>query len=198
MVWSEELKREIPAGWKAGVLSAVCKYSDEAVDASCLNAQTYISLDNMMPNYGGITISEYCPVEGTCKSYHAGDTLFGNIRPYFKKVYHASRDGGCSPDVLVIRPTNGGRCFVYDTVARDCFIDYVVAGAKGTKMPRGDKDHIMRFRMAVPPQGIVNLYEKLVIQIHEYRSHAAAEVSELRSVRDWLLPMLMNGQLVVG
>lgn len=197
MVWSDELKREIPADWKAGMLSAVCRYADETIAANALDAQTYISLDNMMPNYGGITASEYCPSEGSCKSYRIGDTLLGNIRPYYKKVFQASRDGGCSPDVLVIRPTNGGRCYVYDTIARDCFIDYVVAGAKGTKMPRGDKDHIMRFRMAIPPRGIIEQYEKLVIQIHEYRSHAAAEDFELRSLRDWLLPMLMNGQLSI-
>lgn len=197
MVWSDELKREIPINWTAGTLSSACRYSENSIAADILDADTYISLDNMLPNYGGIVSSDYCPSAGTCKAYSAGDTLFGNIRPYFKKVYLAPRDGGCSPDVLILRPIGNASSFVYETVACDFFVGYVTAGAKGTKMPRGDKDHIMRFKMAVPPQNIISAFEEVVGPIHECRSHLAEESNTLASLRNWLLPMLMNGQLHV-
>lgn len=197
MIWSKKLKREIPANWEEGMLSTICHYSENSVAADALNANTYVSLDNMISNYGGITPSEYCPTTGNCKAYSMGDTLFGNIRPYFKKVYFASQNGGCSPDVLVLRPAEGASCFVYETIARDSFVDYVTAGAKGTKMPRGDKDHIMHFKMGIPPQSVIYAFENAISPIQEYKSYLAAESEELARLRDWLLPMLMNGQATI-
>ena len=198
MVWSPELKREIPEGWEAGSLSSVASFSLENIAASKLTADTYVSVDSMIPNFGGISSSEYVPATGTCRSFTCKDVLFGNIRPYFKKVYQATFEGGCSPDVLVIRGIENAGCYVYITLARDIFIKYVVAGAKGTKMPRGDKNHIMNYPLAVPPVNLLSIYEAIASPILGHKSALANENNELASLRDWLLPMLMNGQVAIG
>ena len=72
--------------------------------------------------------------------------MLGNIRPYFKKIWLAGFNGGYSPDVLCIR-SNGkvSAEFLYSLLSQDVFFDYDMAGAKGSKMPRGDKNHIMNF-----------------------------------------------------
>lgn len=150
------------------VLSDYAYYASEKIECSSLTTETYVGMDNLIPNRGGVTISEYVPSEGTTTAYKRGDILLGNIRPYFKKIWLAENDGGCSPDVLCIHCKEGvSPLFVYAVLAQDSFFDYDVAGAKGSKMPRGDKDHIMAF--PVPDlddadaigELIDNLYKKI-------------------------------------
>lgn len=71
-----------------------------------------------------------------------------NIRPYFKKIWFADFDGGCSNDVLVFRAKEGTDArFLYYVLADDAFFDYSTATSKGTKMPRGDKTAIMQYEV---------------------------------------------------
>lgn len=130
----------------------MCKLKDYAyyvtdkISATELNSKKYISIDNMLVNKAGVTTSEYVPLEGNVTRFKVGDILLGNIRPYFKKIWLAGFNGGCSPDVLCIR-SNGkvSAEFLYSLLSQDIFFDYDMAGAKGSKMPRGDKNHIMNF-----------------------------------------------------
>ena len=80
--------------------------------------------------------------------YRQGDVLVANIRPYLKKVWYADSEGGCSSDVLVFRAKNG-HCtsFLYTVLMQDSFFEYAMLGSKGSKMPRGDKDQIMRYEL---------------------------------------------------
>ena len=69
-----------------------------------------------------------------------------NIRPYLRKLWLADRDGGCNPDVMVFRPTKEIMSeFVYYKLRRQTFIGYVMNDVKGMKMPRGNKNNIIRF-----------------------------------------------------
>ncbi len=128
------------------VLSDYAEYVSDKIDSSLLTPETYVGMDNLIPNKGGVTVSEYVPEEGTVTAFIKGDILLGNIRPYFKKIWLAEYDGGCSPDVLCIRCKEGiSPLFLYAVLSQDIFFNYDVNGSKGTKMPRGDKDHIMAF-----------------------------------------------------
>ena len=74
--------------------------------------------------------------------------MVANIRPYLKKVWFANSEGGCSSDVLVFRAKNGHfSSFLYTVLMQDAFFAYAMSGAKGSKMPRGDKDQIMRYKL---------------------------------------------------
>ena len=66
-------------------------------------------------------------------------------------MWLADRNGGCNPDVLVIRVKNDEYMpeFVYYILGRLQFFDYVMTNVKGMKMPRGNKDHIMRYNIPV-------------------------------------------------
>ena len=65
-----------------------------------------------------------------------------------KKVWFADIDGGASPDVLVFRAKDGhSPSFLYAILLQDSFFDYVMQGTKGSKMPRGDKEQILRYEM---------------------------------------------------
>ena len=128
------------------LLSSLAYYVTDKIPASNVDSKTYIGVDNMLPNCGGITVSDYEPCEGYVTKFMPGDILIGNIRPYFKKIWRATFEGGCSSDVLVIR-SNGtvSSKYLYACLATQHFFDYDLAGSKGSKMPRGDKNHIMQY-----------------------------------------------------
>ena len=151
-----------------GRLSDLSSYVSEKIPVAALTDQTYIGVDNMLSNRGGVKPSEYVPEAGLVTKFEQGDILLGNIRPYFKKIWLTEFDGGCSPDVLVIRPKHGvSSKFLYAYLSTDGFFDYDMKGAKGSKMPRGDKDHIMRYEITIPDAQekigsfIININEKI-------------------------------------
>lgn len=129
-------------------LSDICDYVKDKIDVTVLNENTYISTENMLPNKGGITKASSLPTLAQTSSFSAGDVLVSNIRPYFKKIWFAEYDGGCSSDVLVFRAKSGvSKRFLYYVLADSTFFEYSMATSKGTKMPRGDKTAIMKYEV---------------------------------------------------
>ena len=127
----------------------VCEYAKGKIYIANLNDKTYISTDNMLANKNGITKASSLPKAEKTQRFLLGDILVSNIRPYFKKIWFAKFDGGCSNDVLVLRAKDGiNNRFLYYVLADDAFFNYSMAHSKGTKMPRGDKVAIMKY--AVP------------------------------------------------
>ena len=90
------------------------------------------------------------PTNANVIAYNKNDILLSNIRPYLKKVWLADRNGGCSADVFVLRSRCCEQSFLYNVIASDRFIGYVMSGAKGVKMPRGDKKQMENFKFSLP------------------------------------------------
>lgn len=129
-------------------LFSLCEYRKGKVDVSTLTLDTYISTENMLPNKAGITQASSLPSVEKTQEYKQGDVLVSNIRPYFKKIWQAKFDGGCSNDVLVFKAKEGvSSDFLYYVLADDAFFEHSMATSKGTKMPRGDKTSIMQYEV---------------------------------------------------
>ena len=127
-------------------LSTISEYRKGKVSVDRLTLDTYISTENMLQNKGGITQASSLPTTDSTQVFCLGDVLVSNIRPYFKKIWKARFDGGCSNDVLVFKSKNYVNAdFLYYVLADDAFFDYSTATSKGTKMPRGDKSAIMLY-----------------------------------------------------
>ncbi|MCL2761104.1 MAG: restriction endonuclease subunit S, partial [Desulfuromonadales bacterium] len=161
-------------------LSDVCFYADGRVAVSDLELDTYISTGNMLPNKEGITKSAGLPGILQTQAYQKNDVLVSNIRPYFRKIWFADCKGGCSNDVLVLRAKeNIYSNFLYYLLSNDNFFDYATVTARGTKMPRGDKDAIMRY--AVP-----NLPLNIQIEIADTLAAIDARISENKKINHHL------------
>lgn len=131
-------------------LSDICSFRKGKISVDGLNRSTYISTENMLPNKCGITEASSLPTVQLTQEYKKGDVLVSNIRPYFKKIWQATYDGGCSNDVLVFAAnSNTDKDFLYYILANDDFFAYSMATSKGTKMPRGDKTSIMQYEVPV-------------------------------------------------
>ena len=129
-------------------LSDICDYVRGKVDVASLIYENYISTENMISNKGGITSASSLPCVAQTQSFQVGDVLVSNIRPYFKKIWFAEFNGGCSNDVLVLRAKDGiSKKFLYYVLTDDTFFNYSMITSKGTKMPRGDKAAIMKYEV---------------------------------------------------
>lgn len=109
-------------------LSDICEYAKGKIKVSALDENTYISTENMLPNKGGITEAASLPTQEQTQAFMKNDVLVSNIRPYFKKIWYATFDGGCSNDVLVFRAKDGvSSRFLHYVLADDTFFDYSMA-----------------------------------------------------------------------
>ena len=126
-------------------------YINSKVDTNEISLSQYISTDNILQNKQGIECATSLPIQGgKVTAFKKGDILLANIRPYLKKIWYAQFDGGCSADVLAIRANaKTDSHFLFYALFRDDFFIHAMKGAKGTKMPRGDKTQIMEFKIPV-------------------------------------------------
>lgn len=111
----------------------------------------YVSTINLLSDFNGLAQKPETPPSGSAIAYRAGDILMSNIRPYLRKIWVADRSGGASNDVIVSRP---GKTivppFLGHFLMSDRFISYIMDGAKGVKMPRGDLQQIQGFEVPLP------------------------------------------------
>lgn len=129
----------------------ISSFVKKRVSVNDLELDSYVSTENILPNFGGIKGASKLPPSGSFTSYKPEDILIANIRPYLKKIWVADRNGAASNDVVVVRPMKGIiGSFLSSLLRSDSFIDYVMKGAKGVKMPRGDVSLMKDYSLAVP------------------------------------------------
>ena len=195
----KEQFNDISSADNTGMLSDLCSYSKDKIAVSKLDFSTYYSTENMLPNKEGVTEATSLPTTQQTTFCSEGDTLISNIRPYFKKILYCDKECGCSSDVLCFTPTQPRyAAYLFSTLYADNFFAFMIAGSKGTKMPRGDKQQIMTYPLVIPSNEELEKFNTIAFpalkQIHSNR----AENKKLSALRDTLLPKLMSGELDVS
>lgn len=128
-------------------LSDVSHFVEDKISSSDVRLEDYIITDNLLQNkQGRVCASNLPPKPCSLIRFQKGDVLVANIRPYLKKIWQATSSGGASNDVLVIRANDETLSeYIYSLLLQDDFYTYVMKAPKGSKMPRGDHEHIMRY-----------------------------------------------------
>ena len=177
-------------------LMSLCSIVTEKVDCHEADAATYVSTESLLPGKMGRREASSLPQTGKVTVYQPGDTLISNIRPYFKKIWHADRAGTCSGDVLVFRAKQQEQAgYLYSCMRNERFFDHAMKGAKGTKMPRGDKKQMLTYQISGNPSvQAISFIRTALKQI----SNANRENDRLIALRDSLLPKLMSGEIDVS
>ena len=189
----------VSAATEQGMLSDICSYSRDRVAVSELNTSTYFSTENMLPGKAGSTEATSLPTILQTTACHKGDTLVSNIRPYFKKIIYCEDECGCSTDVLCFTPVHQKyAAYLFSTLFADKFFAFMVAGSKGTKMPRGDKQQIMSYPVTIPFDDELDEFNALAMPILAQLHSNKAENKRLSAIRDALLPKLMSGEIDVS
>lgn len=148
------------------LLKEVASYSN--LRTSQIEKTSYISTENMLPNKGGITFATSIPNIYSASKYEIGDILLSNIRPYFCKIWLANKEGSCSNDVLVLKANEKVVSkFLYYVLSDKNFFNYDTVTSKGTKMPRGNKNAIMKYLV---PKRNVQIQHRIASILSAYDS----------------------------
>lgn len=182
-----------------GILADICSYSKDKIEISKLSLDTYYSTENMLPEKSGAVKATSLPTTSQTTACHKGDTLISNIRPYFKKIVYCEDDCGCSTDVLCFKPVHPRyTAYLFSTLYADSFFDFMAAGAKGTKMPRGDKQQIMTYPVVLPSEKDLSEFNSVATPILTQIYSNRTESERLSAIRDTLLPKLILGEIDVS
>ncbi|WP_035345251.1 restriction endonuclease subunit S [Haploplasma modicum] len=192
MIWNEELKREIPEGWKTIKLKNIVKKTNRVYDYN-KESKTY-DLSIMPSNSISINdTSSSKDFETNLFAVKEGDILFGSIRPYLRKAGIASYDGAVAGTIHcyeVIKESDYNLALF--TLTSENMFKYAINNSKGTKMPVITSDDLLEFMLPYNEE-IAKKFNK--IKIREIIIANIKQSNELTSLRDFLLPLLMNGQV---
>lgn len=170
--------------WTKTRLNKLCEYGTNHG-----TGRNYIGTENLLKDFGGVAVKNG-ENEGTGSLYEPGDTLMSNIRPYLKKVWTADCEGACSTDVLVFHPTNVVPDFLHYVIASDAFVAYVMSAAKGSKMPRGDKAHIMQMPVFVPDKDEQRKISDCLASMDEVIQKSKGELAKWQELKKGLLQQM--------
>ncbi len=139
--------------WGEKQLHDLALFVNEKVALENLSPERYVSTENLLQDFMGMVPSPTRPSTGSATRFKMSDLLISNIRPYLKKIWVAEIEGGASNDLIVIRTRKDvANKYLSQLLKSDSFIEYVMTGAKGVKMPRGDVNLIKKFVVAVPTE----------------------------------------------
>lgn len=172
-------------------LSTICRYVTEKAVFSDIESSVYISTENILPDKQGVASFGTTSPSERVVYFREEDVLVSNIRPYFKKMWFATTEGGCNADVLCFRALDKRFSYLLKSIMfQDGFFDYVMSGAKGTKMPRGDKNHIMQYQIPCFSDEQLREFNTLASSIEQNQALNRQEMSILEASKGLLLTTL--------
>lgn len=200
MVWNEELKREIPAGWEVGNLYDIADF------VNGLACQKYrpndekhklpvIKIGEMHNGFGNDVewARDDVPINNII---HNGDILFSWSATLEVMLWNKGT-GVLNQHIFNVIPKTD-KFYVYQQLS-SYVVNFVrMAEARKTTMGHITTDHLNQSRIAIPSPTIANKYGEKVKELYEKLLICSEENQQLVSLRDFLLPMLMNGQVKVG
>jgi type I restriction enzyme S subunit len=189
---------DMPGGWRIVPLGDLVAERRDAVLPSAISGDTpYVGLEHLPRR--STTLLDYgraSDVSSTKFRFQDGDILFGKIRPYFHKVAVAPFAGVASSDAIVMRPvSSAARALAICLTSSDRFIAHAVQTSNGTKMPRASWNVLQKYKLAVPPEPLLDRFAQIINANIQFCSRLAAINEKLRAERDLLLPKLISGEI---
>lgn len=210
MVWNEELKREIPEGWHVSALSDYCCFENGDRGANYPSGNDFIA--EGIPFVSGGAMKEdafdYDAIryisEGKYNALRSGKADKGDIlmtlRGSLTKCLYSPFDRMAIASALVIvRPRNGlTKEYLHRVLISDYYIQLLENYDNGSVQANLSVDTIKHFPVIVPKGEVLNSFSKRIQLLESTENTMKEENQHLISLRNFLLPMLMNGQVKVG
>ncbi|TFU94384.1 restriction endonuclease subunit S [Barnesiella sp. WM24] len=184
--------------WKTNLLSDVASYGNVPLPSDMFDAKNYVCTENMISNRGGIIPYDDYVCSYMVKSYVPYDILISNIRPYLKKIWFADCSGGVSADVLVVRSNYDiiNAKFLYTILSHDKFFSYNMEGIAGTKMPRGNKRHIMNYEFIMPTDlAEQEAIAKVLTDMDSEIENLEKKLAKYEQVKQGMMKQLLTGKI---
>ena len=200
MVYSQELKREIPEGWEVASLLDIATFTNGIACQKykpCEGEATYkvIKIREMGNGFNNDSelVSQSIPEKVVVKN---GDVLFSWSATLDVMIWSGGV-GGLNQHIFKVTSSKYPRTFYYFETLR--YLEYfkMVASLRKTTMGHITREHLDQSRLSIPPSTLIqSLHDKIDPMLRRVIK-GSEESIKLASLRDWLLPMLMNGQVTV-
>lgn len=201
MVWSNELKCEIPNGWKVVNLYGIADYIN---GLACQNhrpkgADKGLPVIKIREMHDGITegterVSSQIPARNIIED---GDMLFA-WSASLEVQYWNGGTAGLNQHIFKVIPKVGIPSeYVYQQLAQYLVIFKRMAEVRKTTMGHITSDHLDQSRIVLPPQDVLQMFDDATRDVRKSIVQLGQQIRELILLRDWLLPMLMNGQITI-
>jgi type I restriction enzyme S subunit len=201
MVWNEELKREIPVGWEAKTLLDIANFVNGLACQKFRpkeNENSYRVIKIREMGTGFTENSEFVSRNIPEKVViYNGDILFSWSATLDVKIWTGGT-GALNQHIFKITSKNFPKSYYYFELLNYLQHFKMQAELRKTTMGHITQDHLKQSRITIPPSDLIHKLDEILKPILEKKVKLEEENQELASVRDWLLPMLMNGQVNVG
>jgi len=181
--------------WEVDELGTVAVFVNEKIPVEQVALENYVSTENILPDFGGVARASKLPTMGAVTRFKHLDTLVSNIRPYLKKVWVADKEGGASNDVIVIRAKQRFLPQYFSFLLKnDTFINYVMTGAKGVKMPRGDIGSMKAYPALYPTKPEQQKIADCLASLDERITLEAQKLDTLKTHKKGLMQQLFPAE----
>lgn len=211
MVYNATLKREIPAGWSDSILGKFIElergvtYSKEDVRIQgCGDTIGVLRATNVTGNTVDTDDLVFIPSNkaNSSQMLNKFDVLIvmssGSKEHVGKNgVYYFEKPHAFGAFCSKIKPVSQCRYFINTFLQSEWFKSYIKNQCLGTNINNLTNSHISMCELLCPAPGIIELFENKMMPIYSKLALNTQENNQLVKLRDWLLPLLMNGQVTV-
>ena len=202
MLFNEELKREIPEGWEMKKFGDIIKQVSDGIEPDEFPELKYLPIDKLPTQK--LYYQEYesrVEANSSLIKFKENDILLGAMRVHFHRVCHAIEDGISRSTMMVFRPYNSlNKNYALFTLNRNETIEYATKNSTGTSIPYAKwNGNLAEYKLCFPSdEKLLTKFNEVVDPILENFKTLSKQSQKLSELRDWLLPMLMNGQITFG
>lgn len=202
MVYNATLKREIPTAWRTIRLNELLQNCADATVSGALDSNVPYTPIDMLP-MKKMSFGDAYPSERANTSlikYKKNDILIGAMRVYFHRVCIAPFDGITRTTTLVLRPQKKDFLpYIYQVCNEEKTINIAAKISVGTQQPYVNwENSLENLTIAYPEDdALIQRYSSAIGGIVKEVISREKESAKLKELRDWLLPLLMNGQVTV-
>lgn len=200
MVWSEELKREVPEGWEVGTLLDVADFTN-GIACQKFRPKEHepffkvIKIREMGEGFSDSSelVSRTIPEKVIIRN---GDILFSWSASLDVKIWSGGI-GALNQHIFKVTSVKYPRSYFYFEVLRYLQHFKMIAELRKTTMGHITQEHLKQSRVAIPPLNLIESIHRIIDPIINKMVASSEENQKLTELRDWLLPMLMNGQIKI-
>lgn len=200
MVYNEVLKREIPEGWEVKNLYEIADYINGLACQKYrpTNENNFLPVIKIKEMNEGISSNTEKVRTDIPEKYiiYDGDVLFSWSASLDVKIWIGGK-GGLNQHIFKVKSDKFPMSFYFFELKNYLQHFKMMAELRKTTMGHITINHLKDSYISIPT---IVLIEKLDIQLRgiiENIVSSKKQIQHLQSLRDWLLPMLMNGQISV-
>ena len=191
MEWNETLSREIPAGWEVSSIGCITENFDS--QRIPLSAQERQAIKGEIPYYGATDVMDYVNRPIFKGQYvliaEDGSVMDANGFPFVQMIYGNS---WVNNHAHVLRGKNGYSNERLYLLLKEIPVVSIKTGSIQAKI---NQNNLNSYNIVIPKRDIATLFDNKIIPVFDKIRELKEENRKLTSLREFLLPMLMNGQV---